>query len=123
MSSKLSFAIETELSPINFGYLLKFIEEGYLRRKDIFKDINFMEDERGKVLSFKVMVEGLLWSIDVSIIAGNPILVEMLLNGPVPEEFVSRIKEDLFITVQVFEERVRQATLYFTSNRKFEKIS
>jgi len=114
MSSKLSFAIETELSPINFGYLLKFIEEGYLRRKDIFKDINFMEDERGKVLSFKVMVEGLLWSIDVSIIAGNPILVEMLLNGPVPEEFVSRIKEDLFITVQVFEERVRQATLYFT---------
>ena len=114
MSSKSSFTIETELSPINFSYLLKFIEENYLRRKDIFKDIKILEDERGKVLSFKVMVEGLLWSIDVSIIAGNPILVEMLLNGPVPEELVSRIKEDLFISVQVFEERVRQATLYLS---------
>ncbi|MEM0053077.1 MAG: M56 family metallopeptidase [Nitrososphaeria archaeon] len=114
MSSKSSFTIETEISPINFDYLLKFIEENYLRKRNIFKEIVFLEDERGKALSFKVMVEGLPWSIDASIVAGNPILVEMYLSGPVPEEFISRIKEDLFIGVQVFEDRIRQATLYFT---------
>jgi len=114
MSSRLSFTIETELSPINFSSLLKFIEENYLRKRGFFKDITISEDERGKALSFKVAPEGLPWTMNVSIVAGNPILVEMFLEGSVPLEFVSRLKEDLFIGVQVFEDRVRQATLYFT---------
>ena len=110
-----SFTIDTELSPIYHKNLLKFIDQNYLRKDNFFRDIKIFDIDGDWFLSFSMIEPEGKWSIDVEVESGVPIQVKMSLNDlNIPEDRIERLKEDLFINVQLFEEKVRRTTLYFT---------
>jgi len=110
----MSFTLDTELIPIYYKGLLTFIIQSYLKKDETFRDINIFEREGENVLTFLSLDKDGKWSIIVEIIPSSPIRVKMSWEPPVPNEILNRLKEDLFINVQIFEEKVRKTTLYFT---------
>ena len=109
------FTIDTELSPSYYRNLLKFLVENYLKKDKLFGGIEMFEDDHTHFLTFSVADPGGRWSFDVEVEAGAPIQVKMSFKDAlVPKEVVDKLKDDLFISVQLFEEKARRTTLYFT---------
>ena len=112
-----SFSIETEVTPAHYDELAKYIFENYITpmaRAKNFTNISQAFEEGTNVLGFTVLdLEG-KWHIDVSVKTGKTIQVTMQPNNAsVPKTVFKRIKEDLIIAIQYFEEAVRRSTLYF----------
>ena len=111
----ISFVIDTEVTPAYFDDLLKFINQHYiLPRQERFANVNraFVDEEY--LLSFTVLGPEGKGNIDVEMRAGKPIQVKMIPSDErVPQTILDKLKEDLFIGVQLFEEQVRKTTLYF----------
>ena len=55
--------------------------------------------------------DGETYAVEVK--AGKPIEVKIITKGPIPREVINGLKEDIFITVQLFEEQVRRSSFYF----------
>jgi len=106
-----SFAIDTEVAVSELDQLVRFIYEHYvLQHPEQFMNVKRAFD----FLSFTARAPTQEWYVDVQIKAGRPIEVEMTPSGEtVPQNALEQLKEDLFITVQLFEEQVRRTTLYF----------
>ena len=108
------FTIDTELTPDTFRDLINFIYRHYLmpqlRR---FVNIQRISANHLHIISFDLPDPAGMWWVRVEVKAGKPIEVKIRAEGPVPEEVISRLKEDLFITVQLFEEQVRRTSFYF----------
>jgi heat shock protein HtpX len=114
MSEATSFAIDTELSPIYFDEVLKFIVQHYLLPNPAaFSNINRTRINDSYALSFSVSEPGQAWRLDVEVKAGNPIQVNMTPDGKVTEAVLDEMKEDLIISVELFEENIRKSTLFF----------
>ncbi|MGQ9718563.1 MAG: M48 family metallopeptidase [Nitrososphaerales archaeon] len=113
MSYSETFTIDTEVVPTEFGDLLKFIYYYYLLPKqEFFSNIRKIIFNQENLLSFTYTPEKRL-HIDVEIKAGRPILVRVTSVDEMPRTIINRLKENLFINVQLFEEKVRRTTLYF----------
>lgn len=117
-----SFEVQTEVTPAYFNELLAFIYQRYvLPLSGHFANIRrwFVDDRQ--VLAFTFVDPEGRWSVDVEIDAGEVIQVRMRPSGPtVAKPVLDRLKEDLIINVQLFEERVRRTTLYFAFVRDEE---
>jgi len=110
----ISFLIQTEIAPNCLGRLLDFIYWTYI----IPSHSNFTNVRRwiidGKeVLAFTIFEPKGLWHVDVEITASNPIEVKMTPTGATPSDFLNRLRENLIIAVQIFEDKMRKTTLYF----------
>jgi heat shock protein HtpX len=110
-----TFTIETETPSTDFGDLLKFIQHYYvLSHPEFFRFTWKGAVENVPTLSFRAFDDQRLWWIDVEVKVQNPIQVEMRPNLEiVPKEVIDSIKNDLVDTVQLFEDKVRNTTLYF----------
>jgi heat shock protein HtpX len=113
-----SFSIETEVTPSHYDELAKYIFENYITpiaRAKNFTNIGQTSEEDTHVLSFTALDPEGRWQIDVSVRTGKTVQVTMQPNNAsVPKKVFERIKEDLIIAIQYFEEGVRRSTLYFS---------
>lgn len=110
-----SFSIETEVTPAYYEDLLKYTYKNYLQPSpQRFSNVKQTVVDGDLVLDFTVLEPEGKWRVDVSVRTGKPIQVTMMPNDPsVPQSVLNRLKEDLIIVVQYFEEQVRRSTLYF----------
>lgn len=135
------FIIETEVSPAYYNQILDFIYKYYLfPHADTFTNIKKRSKNDKTKLSFvfKVNNENLLsledednplrddsiipnnhlmgkpYSIYGEIESGNQIKVNLTPNGEISKEVMDRLAEDIFVAVQIYEENIRQSTLYFS---------
>lgn len=105
-----AFAIDTEVSPAYLEGILDFIYEYYLRpHREVFADIQRAASE----LSFIAMEKEKKWQFEVKIKAEKPIQVKIIHGEAVPQEALEELKEDLIISVQLYEEKIRKQTIYF----------
>jgi len=110
-----SFIIDTEVTSAYLGDLLNFMHQHYiLPRSKYFRNIQRTTVNHDHFLAFTVVGPEGKGYIDVEMRAGKPIQVRMVPSDEtVPQRALDRLKEDLIIGVQLFEERVRKTTLYF----------
>ncbi len=114
--TELKYIIDTEVSYGNTKFLPEFLKRNYLLQKEKYRDVSdiglTVEDER-QLLKYRVRVPETEQYVDVVVEAGVPIEVKMRLsNQRIPKSFLDQLYEDLFLTVQLFEEDVRKTTLY-----------
>ncbi len=109
-----SFNIETEVTPAYYEDLLNYTYRNYLQSAwHRFSNVTRTIVDGNYTLGFTVLAED-KWKIDVSIKTGHPIKVTLTPSSlDVPESALDRLKDDLIIVVQYFEESVRRSTLYF----------
>ena len=110
----ISFLIDTELTPDTFGDLIRFIYRHYLMpHMNRFVNIESISTESLNLISFVLPDPMGMWWARVEVKAGKPIEVKIITKGPIPREVINGLKEDIFITVQLFEEQVRRSSFYF----------
>jgi len=111
----ISFDIDTEVTSASFEDLTKSIQQHYiLPSKGRFTNVERSLVDQDYVLSFTLVRPEQKWYVDVEIRTGKPIKVRMVPSDEtVPQTVLDGLKEDIFLSVQLFEEQVRQTTLYF----------
>jgi heat shock protein HtpX len=115
-TNRMTFNIDTEITPDSYEDLLKFFEMHYIAPKQaLFTNVKRTSINNEHTLSFTFLEPENRWSIDVELKTGKPVQVKIVPSDTsVPHEAVSQLKEDLFIGVQLFEEQVRRTSLYFS---------
>lgn len=110
----LSFELNTELSPVYHASIPRFLREYYLLvRPTAFGDVRIGNDGAVPMLTFTAYGPGGKWRIDAHLQTGNPLHGRLIPVGDVPPAAIERLRDDLFIEVQRYEEIVRTTTLYF----------
>jgi len=111
----LSFEVHTEVTSAYYPGLLAFIYQNYLL--PLSRNISNVRQwvvEGRNVLAFTLWDLERRWQVDAELEAGGTILLRMRPSGPsVPKSVLDRLREDLIINVQLFEETIRRTTLYF----------
>ncbi|NYB52357.1 MAG: M48 family metalloprotease [Methanobacteriaceae archaeon] len=113
-----NFTIDTELSSGHLEEALDFIREYYLlTQPDYFKNVLKTVENGSTYLSFTAIHPKEDWGVSVKIEAANPFKVKM---DPVSvpadidiSQKMDSLEEEILIAVQVYEDNIRQATLYF----------
>jgi len=110
-----SFTIETEVTPAYYNELIKYTYENYVSPVGKnFTSVSQSIVDGDYVLSFTALDPDGKWHVDVTMKTGKPIQVTMKpSDASVPSAVLDRLKEDLIIIIQFFEEVVRRSTLYF----------
>jgi len=112
--SVIFFDIDTELTPDTFGDLIRFIHHHYLMpRMNRFVNIESISSDHLHFISFVLPDPAGIWWAKIEVKAGKTIEVKITTRGPVPARVINQLREDLFITVQLFEEQVRRSSFYF----------
>jgi len=114
--TKLKYTIDTELSSGNVKFLPEFLKRNYLLQQEKYRDFRnvgaTVENER-HFLTYRVRVPRTEQYVDVVVEAGVPVEVTMRLSDSgISKTFLDQLYEDLFLTVQLFEEEIRKTTLY-----------
>jgi heat shock protein HtpX len=113
-SQPLTFSIHTEVAPIYLSELLIFIYREYIvRYYQNFQNIRRWKTNGDEVLAFTYVESHGSWQVEIEVRTGNPLEVKMIPIGIIPQASLNRLREDLIITIQVFEEKIRKNTLYF----------
>ena len=113
-ATAISFAIQTEVASAYLDNLLMFIYQNYITPFYAhFANVRRWTLDGNEVLAFTFMDPQGLYSVDMEVAMADPLQVKMTPHGRVPQKVLSRLKEDLIITIQMFEEKVRRSTLYF----------
>ena len=108
------YKIDTELSSGNIMYLPDFLYREYLQKVYPYRilpgaSFNSMEN----ILVYRVQVPNTNHYVTVQVEATIPIRVTMWLSDPsISKKFLDQLSEDLFLMLQLFEERVRKNTIY-----------
>ena len=109
----MTFLIQTETAPSRLGDLLDFIYRMYiLQLHDNFINVRRLTIDGKEVLAFTFFEPEGLWHIDVEIKASNPLEVKMIPTFMTPRDFINKLREDLLITIQLFEDEIRKKTFY-----------
>jgi len=110
-----TFTVDTEVAPIYLNDLLNFVYQHYiLPHPELFTDSKKTAINNEYVLSFTALDQRREWYINVEMKATKPIQVKMALSSEIiPQVVLDKLKDDLEISVQLFEEKVRKTTLYF----------
>ena len=110
-----TFNIETEVTPAYYEELLKYTYQNYLQPSSHrFANVRQTVADGDYILDFTALEPEGKGSIDVIVKSGKPICVTMKPSDiGVPQSVLDRLREDLIIVVQFFEERIRRSTLYF----------
>ena len=114
MTEVVNFTIDTAVAPVHMDEILEFIYKFYLIPKpENFDNIRRTKEKFGSTLEFTALIPDKSWKVYAKLISGAPIQVELESDEGTPQEFVTSIKEDLILAVQIYHETVRQSTLYF----------
>jgi len=110
-----TFTIDTEVAPIYLNDLLKFVYQYFiLPHPELFTDIKKTVSDHEFILSFTALDKRREWYVNVEMKATKPIQLKMTLSSEIiPQVVLDKLKDDLVISVQLFEEKVRKTTLYF----------
>jgi len=113
--STTSFSIETEVTPAHYEELLSFVYQNYIQPQlRLLTNIKRSSIDGEPVLDFTFLGQEGKGNIDVRIKAGKSVQVFLKPRGEeVPQSVLDRLKEDLIIVLQYFEESIRRSTLYF----------
>jgi heat shock protein HtpX len=113
-SAPISFLIRTEVASSYLSDLLVFIYQEYvLPYYTHFTNVGRWVADGKEVLTFTLNDAHGAWYINAEISATNPVEVKLTPYGNLPPKILSRLREDLIISVQIFEEKIRRTTLYF----------
>jgi heat shock protein HtpX len=114
--SSLSFTVEIEVPPASFEELLKYTYQNYVvPARERVTNVKQTFVEGTYILNFTFLDPEEKGSVEVEIKAGKPVQVAMTPSVPsVSQSTLDRLKGDLVVTLQFFEEYVRRSTLYFT---------
>jgi heat shock protein HtpX len=113
-SSPISFLIQTEVASSYLSDMLVFIyQECVLPHYSYFTNVGRWAADGREVLTFTLNDARGAWHINVEVAATNPVEVKLTPYGSLPPKILSRLREDLIIAVQMFEEKMRKTTLYF----------
>jgi heat shock protein HtpX len=108
------FTIDTELTPDTYGDLIRFIHRHYLMpQTGRFTNVEIITSDLFNLISFVIFDPAGIWWARAEIKAGKPIEVKVTGAGPVPPRVIKRLRDDLFIAVQLFEEQARRSSFYF----------
>jgi len=114
--TELRYTIDTELSIGNLEFLPEYLRRHYLLQHEkyrAFRNVRVVTEDGGTSLTYRVLVPETSQYAEVTVDASIPIGVEMKLSDPdIPKPFLDQLYEDLFLIVQLFEEEVRETTLY-----------
>lgn len=108
--------IDTELSLGNVQYLPEYLRRRYLLDKSKYRtffDIHVRSRDDIPSLMYTVAGPALHQFIEVTVTPALPITVTMARSdAAIPDTFLEQLYDDLFLMVQLYEEDVRQTTLY-----------
>ncbi|MEM1514826.1 MAG: M48 family metalloprotease [Candidatus Bathyarchaeia archaeon] len=112
---EISFNIHTKVTRSYYSDMLLFIYQKYIvPYYHKFTNVRRWISDGKETLAFTFLEPSNLWYIDVEITFGDLIEVKMRPSSPhVPSKIINRIKEDLVITIQMFEDSIRRNILYF----------
>jgi len=115
VESVVSFSIDTEVTPAYYEELVKYMYQNYvLPMGKYFTNVSQVAFNGNYFLSFTALDPDGKWRIAVEMKTGKPIQVTMRpSDASVPQSALDRLREDLIIVIQFFEEVVRRSTLYF----------
>jgi heat shock protein HtpX len=110
-----SYSIEADIPPDYLINLLDFIYQEYVRPgKKRFANISKKMVGGDPSLTFTILDSAGKPNLDIEIRGSKPIRLEIAsLDEKVSEERIKEIKQDVVVTVELFEEKVRKSTLYF----------
>jgi heat shock protein HtpX len=113
---KVKYNIDTELSSGNVKFLPEFLKRNYLLQQEKYREFRNIETKTESdrhFLSYRVLVPRTSQHVEVRVEADVPIKVTMMRSDlSISKTFLDQLYEDLFLTVQLFEEDIRQTTLY-----------
>jgi heat shock protein HtpX len=114
-NTAISYAIETEVPPNYIGNLMDYIYQKYLLpQKQRIANISRGIIDGDPSLTFNVLDSTGKKNMNVEIRGSKPIHVKILpFDETVSEEMINEVKQDVVIAVELFEEKIRESTLYF----------
>jgi len=111
-----SFVIPTEVAEAHTGEVAEFLYQRLVlpRRKTV-ENIQRTTFNHEHTLSFRLKDLKGKWHVDTAIKIGKTIEVNMVPSNEAvpPSEVLDELKDDIFITVHLFEEQLRRKTIYF----------
>jgi heat shock protein HtpX len=113
--SAVSFSIDTEVTPAYYEELIKYTYQNYvLPAGKNFTNVSQSSFDGTYVISFTALDPNGKWHVNAEMQTGKPIRITLQpSDAGVPQAFLDRLREDLIIVIQYFEETVRRSTLYF----------
>lgn len=109
------FTVETELAEDLLHGFPEFLAEKYIARyPPEFSNIRREKVDDVEILGFEASPPGASWKIVARIEVGQVVRINLDRFGEVPETYINRLREDIIIGVQYFEEEVRRRTFYLT---------
>ncbi|HVP41704.1 MAG TPA: M48 family metallopeptidase [Candidatus Krumholzibacteriaceae bacterium] len=110
-----SYLIETDIPSSYFGNLINFIYQKYVMPElSRFTNVSNKATSDNPSLAFTLLGETGQPNLNVEIKGSNPVeLTITRLDESVSEEMVNRVRQDVTIVVDFFDEQVRKSTLYF----------
>jgi heat shock protein HtpX len=114
--TEVKYSIDTELTPGNTKFLPEFLKRNYLLQKEKYRKVRNVDatvEGEKHFLKYRVQVPESKQHVDLVVEADVPIEVTMKpSDSEIPKIFLDQLYEDLFLTVQLFEEEARKTTLY-----------
>jgi heat shock protein HtpX len=94
--------------------ILEFLYQSYLiAEPENFSNLKITRKKFGSTLEFTALFPNILDQINVKMVSGAPIHVMFKIDPGAPDKFISSLKENLILAVQIYHEIVRQSTIYF----------
>lgn len=107
------FDIQTEVAPAYYNHILDFIYKYYLfPQPDAFSEIKKSKKQGKNYLDFIFTTPDKMGQIKGTVKSGEKIKVKLVKEGEISPEILDKLAEDIFIAVQIYEESVRQSTIY-----------
>lgn len=110
-----SYTIEPEIPASYMGSLLDFVYQKYVQpHEKRFADVSRSEIDGFPTLSFVVLDVSGKRSVEVKVKGSKPLQLSITPVGEnVGEEAADQVRQDILITAEMFEEKVRESTLFF----------
>lgn len=114
--NEFKYSIDTEFSRGNVAFLPEFLKRNYLLQQEKYRDFRNVAvsiKNGDHSLSYRVVVPMTSQYVDIVVRADAPIEVTMRRSdSEISKDFLDQLYEDIFLLVQLFEEEMRQTTLY-----------
>ncbi len=113
--STVSFSIDTEVTPAYYEELIKYVHQNYvLPNRTNFTNVSRSSFNGTHVLNFTELDPNGKWLVNVEVKTGKPVQITLQRSDSgVPQTVLNKLKEDLILVIQYFEEFARRSTLYF----------
>jgi heat shock protein HtpX len=110
-----SYLVEVDIPESYMGNLLDFVYQKYLLpQKARFVDISRKDKSGNSSLAFVVLDKAGHRTLRAEVIGGKPIKVNIEpVSEAVTEDEMNQVRQDVVIAVELFEEKVRENTLFF----------